>query len=99
MTTAALAIEHIEKSSPPLFTLTRLPDGKAAAPVTVPSPYQFPVEGQPNSQLMRELRWYLEHFLDYPFPPEIAHPRWPRRCCRAECGPWWPWRIRSTSAA
>jgi tetratricopeptide (TPR) repeat protein len=22
---------------------------------------------------MRELRWYLEHFLDYPFDPEIAH--------------------------
>ncbi len=22
---------------------------------------------------MRELRWYLEHFLDYPFPPETTH--------------------------
>ena len=28
------------------------------------------MEGRPNSDLMRELRWYLEEFLDYPFPPE-----------------------------
>ena len=69
-TTAALAIEHVERSSPPVFKLTRYPDGKSAAPVTILSPYEFAVEGQPNSNLMRELRWYLEHFLDYPFHPE-----------------------------
>src|SRR6266404_3433879 len=72
-TTAALAIEHVEGSAPPVFKLTRYPDGKSVAPVTIFSPYEFPVEGQPNSDLMRELRWYLEHFLDYPFHPEIAH--------------------------
>src|SRR5260370_8539135 len=71
--TAALAIEHAEKSSPPVFNLTRLPDGKSAAPVTILSPYEFPVEGQPNSNLMLQLRWYLEQFLDYPFEPEIGH--------------------------
>jgi hypothetical protein len=41
--------------------------------VEISSPYQFGVEGLPNSDLMRELRWYLEHFLDYPFHPEIDH--------------------------
>ena len=27
----------------------------------------------PQWQQMRELRWYLENFLDYPFPPETDH--------------------------
>lgn len=27
------------------------------------------MEGRPNSDLTVELRWYLEEFLDYPFPP------------------------------
>src|ERR1035438_535641 len=70
---ATLAIAHVETSSPPAFILTRLSDGKSAAPVTISSPYQFPVESQPNSNLMDQLRWYLEHFLDYPFDPEIGH--------------------------
>ncbi len=64
---------HVEGSSPPAFILQRLADGKAVAPVGIESPYQFAVEGQPNSNLMRELRWYLEGFLDYPFPPETGH--------------------------
>src|ERR1039457_6031637 len=72
-TTATLAIAHAENSSPPTFVLNRLKDGKSAAPVTISSPYEFPVKGQPNSNLMHELRWYLEHFLDYPFDPEIGH--------------------------
>ena len=71
--TSALAIEHIENSSPPAFTLKRLPDGKSVQPVPIPSPYEFPVEGQPDANLMEELRWYLERFLDYPFPPETGH--------------------------
>src|ERR1039457_7504715 len=70
---ATLAIAHVETSSPPAFILTRLSDGKSAAPVTISSPYQFPVESQPNPNLMDQLRWYLEHFLDYPFDPEIGH--------------------------
>src|ERR1039458_5439570 len=57
---ATLAIAHVETSSPPAFILTRLSDGKSAAPVTISSPYQFPVESQPNSNLMDQLRWYLE---------------------------------------
>jgi tetratricopeptide (TPR) repeat protein len=71
--TSVLAIEHIEQSVPAQFKVTRLPDGKSASPVAIASPYEFPVEGRPTSNLMRELRWYLEQFLDYPFHPETAH--------------------------
>jgi len=69
----ALAIEHIDGSSPAAFKLTRLEDGKSLSQVAIGSPYEFPVEGRPNSPLMRELRWYLEQFLDYPFHPETDH--------------------------
>jgi hypothetical protein len=69
----ALAIEHVDGSSPAAFKLTRLEDGKSLPPVSVVSPYEFLVEGHPNSNLMRELRWYLEQFLDYPFYPETDH--------------------------
>ncbi|WP_433971413.1 tetratricopeptide repeat protein [Tunturiibacter lichenicola] len=68
-----MTIKHDDGSSPPTFTLIRLPDGRSALPVVIPSPYDFPVEGQPNSDLMRELRWYLEKFLNYPFDPETVH--------------------------
>jgi hypothetical protein len=60
----ALAIEHVESSTPAAFTLTRLEDGKSLPPVAVGSSYASPVEGRPNSLLMRELRWYMEQFLD-----------------------------------
>ena len=53
----ALAIEHVESSSPAAFKLTRS-DGKSVPPVPIRSPYEFPVEGRPNSNLMRELHWY-----------------------------------------
>ena len=48
-------------------------DGRSTDTVAIPSPVGFPVEGRPHSDLMRELRWYLETFLDYPFPPETEH--------------------------
>jgi hypothetical protein len=70
--TAALAIEHVSGSSPPTFRLTRIADGKSLAPVSVESPYEAGVPGHPKP-LMSELRWYLEGFLDYPFPPETEH--------------------------
>src|SRR5947208_606815 len=69
--TAALAMEHMEKSAPTVFKLTRA-DGKSLPPVAVPSPYEFPVGGGSSASLMSELRWYLEGFLDYPFPPETV---------------------------
>ena len=64
-----LIVRHLDGSNPPQFQVVRLSDGKSIGPITVPSPVGFPVEGMPNSHLMRELRWYLETFLDYPFPP------------------------------
>lgn len=70
---AALAIEHVEEAPPRTFRLVRLLDGETSPPVTIASPYKIAVEGLPSSNLMRELRWYLEQFLDYPFPPETDH--------------------------
>ena len=53
--------------------MVRLSDAKSTEGITVPSPVGYPVEGRPDSDLIRELRWYLEGFLDYPFPPETEH--------------------------
>ena len=63
-----LVIRHCPGPDPPQFQVSR-PDQKSTDPVVVPSPLEFPVEGRPQSNLMAELRWYLEEFLDYPFSP------------------------------
>jgi hypothetical protein len=68
-----LTIKHIPGSDPPSFMLIRQHDGKTSQSVPVVSPISVPVEGRPNSNLLRELQWYLETFLDYPFPPETEH--------------------------
>ena len=65
----ALIIRHIEASDPPQFQVVRLKDGKTTAPAAIVSPASTPVKDLPNSNLSAELRWYLEEFLDYPFPP------------------------------
>ena len=70
--TTPLTIDHIAGSMPPAFRLTRF-DNKSLESVEIDSPYEFPVEGRPASNLMRELRWYLESFLDFPFHPETLH--------------------------
>ncbi|HEX8201566.1 MAG TPA: CHAT domain-containing protein, partial [Isosphaeraceae bacterium] len=67
---ATLLIRHLPDGR---FQVVRLHDGKATEPASVVSPVGFAVEGRPDSDLMRELRWYLETFLDYPFPPETDH--------------------------
>ncbi|MEI7462464.1 MAG: CHAT domain-containing protein, partial [Pirellula sp.] len=66
---ATLIVRHLDGSNPAQFHLVRQSDGKSVGPIEVPSPVGFAVDGMPNSHLMRELRWYLEVFLDYPFPP------------------------------
>jgi hypothetical protein len=68
-----LLIRHIQHSDPASFQVVRLRDGKTTEPVSPPSPHGFAVEGRPNSDLVHELQWYLEAFLDYPFPPETEH--------------------------
>src|SRR5215831_13231033 len=55
------------------FQVTRSEPFKTSKAVRVPSPYEWSVEGRPNSNLMQELQWYLEAFLSYPFPPETEH--------------------------
>jgi len=68
-----LVIRHVEGSSPPQFEVHRLQEPKRAGPFTPPPAAGFPVESRPDSDLLHELRWYLEDFLTYPFPPETDH--------------------------
>jgi len=68
-----LLIRHVESGVPPKFQAICPQDARSTETVAIPTPVGFPVEGRPNSDLMRELRWYLEGFLDYPFPPETEH--------------------------
>jgi tetratricopeptide (TPR) repeat protein len=69
--TNKLSVHHQCLHGEDLFQVIR-GDGKHAEPVRVGPPSDFPVEGQADSRLMAELRWYLERFLDYPFPPETV---------------------------
>src|SRR5437667_12848004 len=66
----ALVIRHVPRSDPPSFQIVRLSDGKVSEAMPSPSPFNFSVEGRPQSHLMQELQWYLEDFLEFPFPPE-----------------------------
>ena len=70
---STLTVRHVADSDPARFHVLRH-DGKSTKdPATVLSPIGFPVEGRPDGDLMRELRWYLEQFLGYPFHPETEH--------------------------
>ena len=68
-----LVIRHLENTAPPQFEVLRPSDAKPAGPFSPPPAAGFPVEGRPDSDLLQELRWYLEDFLTYPFPPETDH--------------------------
>jgi hypothetical protein len=48
------------------------PDGKYAEEAIITAPEALQVEGRPDSNLSLDLRWYLEEFLDYPFPPRTV---------------------------
>ncbi len=63
-----LQIRHVEGGEAEQFFVQRA-IGQAGPARTVPSPRGYPVEGRPDSDLIRELSWYLETFLDYPFSP------------------------------
>jgi tetratricopeptide (TPR) repeat protein len=67
-----LVLRHVPKTDPPLFQVMESA-GRATEPRPVPPADRFSVEGRPDSHLMRELRWYLEDFLGYPFSPETEH--------------------------
>ena len=68
-----LIVKHVAHGEPAHFQVVRQRDGKSTDPRIVVSAFGFPVEGRPDSDLVRELSWYLETFLDYPYPPETEH--------------------------
>lgn len=63
-----LTILHHESDGEFRFRVVR-GDGTPTNPVALPSPYTYAVDGAPNAVLMDELQWYLEEFLNYPYPP------------------------------
>ena len=69
----ALRIQHVSVDGDPQFQVFRVSEPKLTTPKPITSPYGFPVERRPDSDLMQELRWYLEDFLEYPFHPETEH--------------------------
>jgi CHAT domain/Tetratricopeptide repeat/NACHT domain len=62
----SLVIRHIGQNN---FSVIRLRDGKSSDSVELTAPDAITVQGRPNSNLLRDLRWYLEQFLGYPFEP------------------------------
>ncbi|WP_029630669.1 CHAT domain-containing tetratricopeptide repeat protein, partial [Zavarzinella formosa] len=70
MTAPVLVIRHVPDTNPPKFTVSRLSDGNTSDAVLVAPPNSVRVEGRPNDDLIHQLRWYLEKFLDYPFHPD-----------------------------
>jgi tetratricopeptide (TPR) repeat protein len=68
-----LLVRHTSGTDAPAFVVERLGDGKAGPETQVPPPNSIPIDGRPNDTLTGQLRWYLEQFLKYPFPPELDH--------------------------
>lgn len=65
-----LIVQHITDSDPVSFQVIRQ-STVTADPQTreVPSPNECKVQGQDNHELPKALRWYMEHFLEYPYHP------------------------------
>jgi len=64
-----LIIRHVgDTDNGACFRVERLADGKQGDTAAIVEPAT--VASRPNSNLSRDLRWYLERFLDYPFPPD-----------------------------
>ncbi|MCP4408884.1 MAG: CHAT domain-containing protein, partial [Gammaproteobacteria bacterium] len=65
-----LIIRHLgDQNGEPEFNVVRQADAKTGAAVTLTPPECTVVKSRPNSDLMQDLRWYLERFLGYPFDP------------------------------
>ena len=70
LTLQTLVIQHVANSTPPGFLIARHDPHKATStPACVAPPDAFDVPGLGPGRFRPELRWYLEQFLDYPFPP------------------------------
>ena len=67
---ASLIITHLPGGASPTFQVIRQRGNIKCAPaVEVTSPYNFAVKDRPDDNLMSQLAWYLEDFLEYPFSP------------------------------
>jgi hypothetical protein len=68
MNAGTLRIAHVPDSNPPRFRVLRASDLKEAEAVELTPPVEVSVEGREEG-LPRQLQWYLEEFLSYPFSP------------------------------
>ena len=68
-----LIIRHTDtQNSKPEFVVQRQNDGKNSTSTILNTPQETIVAGRTESNLTQDLRWYLEHFLDYPYSPNTA---------------------------
>src|SRR5262252_4358972 len=89
-----LLVRHLSDKGAARFAVVRGSDQRSASAVTLIAPSEFAVEGNPGEHLAGGLRWYLEEFLDYPFPPRteraerirLALGAWGRQAFRALFG-------------
>ncbi len=66
-----LLIQHNRINDTDNYTVLNPADLKLSGQhVEIPCPYTLHVEGRPKSNLMFDLQWYLEKFLEYPFDPD-----------------------------
>jgi hypothetical protein len=64
-----LIVQHVPKSKRRAFTVIRCdPSDTTPEVAKITPPEEFGTKDLPGSHLRREPRWYLEQFLDYPFP-------------------------------
>src|SRR5262245_38870740 len=61
-----LIIRHLGELQ---FAVGRGSDGKLGTEVLLAAPDEIQVANRPQSNLLLDLCWYLERFLDYPFAP------------------------------
>lgn len=78
-----LVIRNIEGGPGGLFCVVRGSDGKTTSPVAIASPGSTDVGTDGAAKLDSELRWYLEQFLEYPFPPLVERAERVREALRA----------------
>jgi tetratricopeptide (TPR) repeat protein len=66
---ARLIVRQVPGSEPAAFLLVGQDGTTTPAVAVVNCPRGYPVPGAGNRDLLEELGWYLEQFLEYPFPP------------------------------
>jgi tetratricopeptide (TPR) repeat protein len=78
-----LIVRHLPNKGDAQFTVVRASDRKTSGASAVVSPASFPVDGRPGEFLEGGLRWYVEEFLNYPFPPRTERAERIRAALRA----------------